>query len=218
MDRILSGYRRFRETQWPDLRALYASLATKGQAPLAVVIGCSDSRVDPQMILGMGPGELFTVRNVANLVPPYQPNADYHGTSAALEFAVRSLRVSHAVVLGHARCGGIAALLRGPAAETTDFIGSWMSIATPARVRALAAGLDDPAQIQLLAERESLKVSLENLLTFPWIAEAVTAGTLRLHGWYFDIETGVLLRLGESGGFEPLDGTPWEQPERGGSV
>lgn len=208
LDRIVAGYRRFRERQWPDLRELYQTLASQGQAPHAIVIACSDSRVDPQMILGAVPGELFIVRNVANLVPPYHPNADYHGTSAALEFAVRSLRVRHIIVFGHARCGGIARLLRGP--PDGDFIGAWMAIAQPARERALAEAAGDPVAAQFAGEREGLKVSLANLLTFPWVRDGVGSGELHLHAWYFDIEVGDLLRLDGAGGFSPVDGDWWK--------
>src|SRR5688500_6421147 len=109
MKRLRTGFRRFRATAWPQLQERFATLVTHGQSPAAMVICCSDSRIDPQLLFDTGPGEIFVVRNVANLVPPYAPNSDYHGTSAALEFAVRSLQVPHIVVLGHSQCGGVSA-------------------------------------------------------------------------------------------------------------
>ncbi len=203
MEHLVEGFRRFRETYYRQNRELFETLLVRGQAPRAMVIGCSDSRVDPQLIFNTAPGEIFVVRNVANLVPPYAPNADYHGTSAALEFAVRSLQVEHVVVLGHARCGGVATLLRGPGEVGGDFIAPWMAIAKPARERALAAG-GPPEAVQRACEHEAIKVSLANLITFPWLRERVERGALALHGAYFDLETGELLRLGTAGAFEPV--------------
>ncbi|HEV2678021.1 MAG TPA: carbonic anhydrase [Aliidongia sp.] len=194
MERLIEGYRRFRETYWSQNKDVFEALAA-GQSPRAMVITCADSRVDPQMIFDAKPGEIFCVRNVANLVPPYAPDSDHHGTSAALEFAVRSLKVEHIVVLGHARCGGIRALLQG--GEQGDFIGRWMEIAAPARERALAAAAAATASetVQHLCEHESIRITLENIMTFPWIAERVQAGQLQLHGWHFDFERGELERV-----------------------
>ncbi len=204
MEQMIEGCHRFRENQWSDFRDLYRTLAKKGQSPKAIVISCSDSRVDPQMVFGVNPGDLFVVRNVANVIPPYRPHAEYHGTSAALEFALRSLTVKHIIVLGHALCGGFVRLVRGgdPVPDDQDdFIGSWISLAAPARHRALA---DDPVStdsIQRIVEREALKNSLENLMTFPWIQEAVESQDILIYAWFFNIETGELLRLNEIGGF-----------------
>ncbi len=206
MQRLIEGFRRFRATYYREHRAVFDALAAHGQWPRAMVIGCADSRVDPQLMFGAAPGDIFVVRNVANLVPPYRPDGAYHGTSAALEFAVRGLRVEHIVVLGHARCGGIGALLRGPAADGggEDFIGAWMGIAAPARERALAAAAGAPPEaVQRACEHEAIRLSLDNLTTFPWVRERVTRGDLALHGWYFDLEAGDLLRLGDGGAFEP---------------
>jgi carbonic anhydrase len=202
MDRLIEGFRRFRESYWRENHAIFEALAA-GQSPRAMIIACSDSRVDPQLIFSTGPGDTFIVRNIANLVPPYAPDAEYHGTSAALEFAVRSLRVEHVIVLGHAGCGGIDALLRG-AADGGDFVVPWMQIAAAARERALAAAGGDGDAAQRLCEHEGIKISLANLLTFPWVRERVAQGNLTLHGWYFDIETGNLLQLDESGRFEAV--------------
>lgn len=205
MDRLIEGFRSFREHLWPENRSLFRALANRGQAPSVMVIACADSRIDPQMIFSAAPGEIFTVRNVANLVPPYAPNRDYHGTSAALEFAVRGLEVQHIVVLGHADCGGVRALLRGPdATGGSDFIDSWMSIAAPARERAVAKAGGDGAAAQHLCEHETVKVSLENLATFPWVKERVANGKLQLHGCYFGIESGQLQVLDDAGEFRPV--------------
>ena len=198
MDALIAGYRRFRATQWPERRAVFEALARDGQSPRAMVIACSDSRVDPAMIFGAGPGELFILRNVAALVPPWQPDAQFHATSAALEFAVRVLEVPDLVVLGHGMCGGIRALLEGAPQAASDFLGPWMRIAEPAKRRVLECRAADP---QTACEREAVKESLANLLTFPWIAERVADGRLRLHGATFDIRFGVLWRLQADGGF-----------------
>lgn len=203
MDRLVAGFRRFRQTYYRENRETFDALAANGQAPRAMVIACSDSRVDPQLIFSAAPGEIFVVRNVANLVPPYGPSADYHhGTSAALEFAVRTLKVEDLVVVGHSSCGGVGALLRQAPRPDKDFISTWMRIAEPARERALAASGDRPEDLQRVCEHETVKVSLTNLMTFPWIRERVDGGALTLHGLYFDIEKGDLMRLLPDGRFE----------------
>src|SRR5579872_4494176 len=137
MKRLLDGYQRFRAQHWPAQRRAYEALATSGQSPRALVVACIDSRVDPAMIFDTAPGEILTVRNVANLVPPYAPDAAYHGTSAAIEFAVRVLQVPHIVVLGHGLCGGVRVLLEGAPREARDFIGPWMSMAASVREQVL---------------------------------------------------------------------------------
>ncbi len=203
MDSLIEGYRRFRATGWQQHRTVFRNLAARGQSPRAMVITCADSRLDPQLVFDVGPGEIFVVRNVAALVPPYERDAAYHGTSAALEFAVRTLTVEHIIVLGHAQCGGIGALLRGAGVLGADFVAHWMEIAAPARERALAAA-EDPERAQTLCEHEAIKVSLDHLMTFPWVKERVEQGGLTLHGWYFGIEKGDLLRLGTDGQFRPV--------------
>ncbi len=202
MDRLIEGYRRFRAGQWPERRATFEALARLGQSPRALVIACSDSRVDPTMIFGAGPGELFVIRNVANLVPAYHPDAEPHATSAALEFAVRGLGVSDIVVMGHAMCGGIQALLSGSSWTTGDFLGPWMHIADPAKQKALTC---EPAEQQTVCEHEAVKLSLGNLMTFPWVAERVNGGRLRLHGAMFGVQSGVLSILDPGGRFVPVD-------------
>jgi carbonic anhydrase len=161
-------------------------------------------RLDPQLIFGTAPGEIFVVRNVAALVPPYERDSAYHGTSAALEFAVRVLKVEHIIVMGHAQCGGIGALLRGAGEGGADFVRHWMDIATPARDRALMMTEGDAERAQTLCEHEAVKVSLEHLMTFPWVRERVEGGEMKLHGWYFGIESGELLRLDKDGKFRAV--------------
>lgn len=199
MDKLIAGYRRFRETSWPDRRKVFESLAAAGQQPRAMVIACVDSRVDPTMIFDAGPGELVIVRNVANLVPPYAPDRAYHGTSAAVEMGVRVLGISQIIVLGHGMCGGVQALLSGAPEGASDFVGPWMQIAESARRKALHYTL--PAKRQKCCEEEVVKLSLANLMTFPWIRESVEAGTLQLRGAWFAIHSGCLEMLQPDGSF-----------------
>ena len=218
MDQLIAGYRRFRSETWPREHARFEELAERGQRPRAMVIACSDSRVDPQMVFRAAPGELFVVRNVANLVPPYEPDAAYHGTSAALEFGVRVLRVPDLVVMGHALCGGVQALLEGAPAEAADFVAPWMRIARAARDRVLACV---PVQArQEACEQETVRLSLANLMTFPWVREAVEAGRLRLHGCHFGVATGRLTVLDADGRFVPAESlTPRQSgPHSGGAT
>jgi carbonic anhydrase len=201
MEDLIAGYRRFRAGTWRNERARFDELTRFGQKPRALVIGCSDSRTDPQMVFNAVPGELFVIRNVANLVPPYGPDDQPHGSSAAIEFAVRALKVPQIIVMGHAMCGGIQALLNGAPAELSDFVSPWVRIAEPARRRAMSA----PAERrQDLCEHDTVRLSLENLMTFPWIAGAVRAGTLKLQGCFFDIRSGILERLGGDGIFHAI--------------
>jgi carbonic anhydrase len=161
-----------------------------------MVVACCDSRVDPALILQCDPGDLFVVRNVANIVPPYEKDAMHHGTSAALEFGIRFLQVKHLILLGHSQCGGIQTLLNCDFAKDNDFISNWVSIIDGQPLH--ADSVDDCA-------REALKKSLQNSLTFPWIRERVDAGQLAIHLWYFDIKTGSISSYAESEGmFKPL--------------
>jgi carbonic anhydrase len=205
MDILIEGYRRFRGDLWPERRARYEALARDGQAPHAMVVACSDSRVEPAVIFGAAPGELFIVRNVANLVPLYAPDGASHATSAALEFGVRILQVKHLIVLGHAMCGGITALLNGLPYPVGEFLEPWMRNATEAMERALA---DATANAQTACELEAVKLSLSNLLTFPWIRQRVLDEELRLHGATFDIRSGALSILQPNGQFVPVEGSP----------
>jgi len=188
MDPLIEGYRRFRAETWPAERARYEVLAHWGQSPETMVIACSDSRVDPQTIFAAVPGELFVVRNVAALVPPYELDPGRHGTSAALEFGVKVLKVPRLVVLGHAQCGGVRALAFGPPPQAKDFIASWVAIAAPALSAVGEGGQDRLARL----EAEVVRLSLANLMTFPWIAEAAARGAVALQGYLFDVHTGVL--------------------------
>jgi carbonic anhydrase len=199
VERLLEGYRRFRGAGWPERRRLFEALADQGQQPRAMVVACADSRVDPGMIFDAGPGELFIVRNIAALVPPYEPDGAYHGTSAALEFGVRVLEVHDLVVLGHGLCGGVRGLLRGVPETAGDFLASWLAIAVPVRPAALRC--DSPDAQQLCGEHEVVKLSLSNLRQFPWIAEREAAGHLTLHGAHFDVRTGQLSLLRSDGSF-----------------
>ncbi len=193
MDPLIEGHLRFRAVTWPAERDRYESLAKLGQSPETMVIACSDSRVDPQTVFGAIPGELFVVRNVAGLVPPYTPDTGYHGTSAALEFAVRVLKVARIAVLGHALCGGVLSMVEGAPGVARDFVEPWMRIAEPA-LQAIPRQLSRDDRL-CACEMEVVRLSLNNLLTFPWIREAVDAGTLRLQGFRFDIRSGLLTTL-----------------------
>ena len=191
---LIAGFRRFRERSFTDDNAQFHTLVQFGQTPSTMVVGCCDSRVDPALILDCAPGDLFVIRNVANLVPPAENQGHYHGTSAALEFGVRNLAVQHIIVLGHAQCGGIQALLRGGLAQEDTFIAAWMRIAEAARIQVEKelAGASNEARHRG-CEQLAILVSLNNLMTFSWIRERVEQGRLTLHGWYFDIERGELL-------------------------
>jgi carbonic anhydrase len=202
MQTLIEGYRRFRSGRWAEQRELYEQLAD-GQTPRLLVIACSDSRVDPTTIFGVRPGELFVIRNVANLVPPYEQGDGLHGTSAAIEFAVRKLRVKTILVMGHARCGGVhAALDGGDSLAGTEFLASWVELLEAAKER-LEPTCSDPHHD---LERESIRVSLERLLSFPFVAEAVHDGSLTLEGALFDVATGDLEHLNQTTGrFERID-------------
>jgi carbonic anhydrase len=190
--RLRDGYRAFRSGRLTTEQSRYRDLAERGQAPETMVVGCCDSRVSPEVIFDTGPGELFVVRNVANLVPPYAPDGAYHGVSAALEYAVQVLRVQHIVVLGHARCGGIAAYANN--APPGDFIGKWISLLAPAAAT-VRSRAEAPGSYLTRLEQASLVASLDNLKTFPFIRGACERGTLALHGAYFDVSSGELSAL-----------------------
>lgn len=204
MKELIAGYKRFRARGWPERRKVFESLAEGGQRPRALVVACVDSRVDPTMIFDAAPGEMLTVRNVANLVPPYAPDGAHHSTSAALEFGVRVLEVADLIVLGHGMCGGIQALLNGAPKAAQEFVAPWMAIAESARLRARQYNSDE--ERQRFCEYESVKISLANLMTFPWIAERVAAGKLTLHGGWFAIHSGILMILQPDGSFAAVDG------------
>lgn len=194
IERFITGFKTFQKDYLSSKTSRFEALKL-GQSPKTMIISCSDSRVDPVILTNSRPGDIFMVRNVANLVPPYEENVGYHGVSAALEFAVCSLEVEHIIVLGHSQCGGIHALMAAESSSVGDtFITRWMSIATPARERILSELPGKaPALQQRAAEQAAILLSLENLRTFPFVTERLAADKLSLHGWYFDLETGELL-------------------------
>lgn len=192
---LIEGYRSFRRGLYRQNEARYRALAERRQKPKAMIVCCCDSRADPAMVLDADPGELFVLRNVANLVPPYEPDTHYHGTSAALEFGITGLDIADLIVMGHARCGGIEALYdneRGRAPRG-EFIPSWMSLIESVAddVRRTHAHLDREAMLRRMEQRAVLR-SLEMLRTFPFIREREADGRLRLHGWFYGIGSGIL--------------------------
>ncbi len=204
---LLSGFQRFREKYVEGESSLFSRLR-QGQNPSTLVISCCDSRVDPAILTGADPGELFVVRNVANLVPPYRDGAEMPGIRADIEFAIKGLNVDRIIILGHRSCGGIQALMNGEGVTEHhfEFIGTWVGIALAARERTLRELSHAPPQEQARAcEQYAIELSLSNLMTFPWIRERVDAGNLALHGWYFDIENGTLFGYSsETKAFAPL--------------
>jgi len=199
---LLAGYRRFRETGWERERERWDVLAER-QSPKVMVIACSDSRVDPSQIFDASPGEMFVVRNVAALVPPYETGGGYHGVSAALEFAVTQLKVEEVIVLGHGGCGGCAAALTGQFRDAAHgeggFIARWISLLDPVRERVcIEYGSDLDAHAFEAMEHEAVKVSMANLRTFPWVSAEESAGRLTLHGAYFALDDGELQLLDET--------------------
>jgi carbonic anhydrase len=201
LDELIEGYRRFREREWAGERERWAELAA-GQSPKVMVLACSDSRVDPAQIFDVRPGEIFVVRNVAALAPPYETSRGFHGVSAALEFAVTQLGVGELLVMGHGMCGGCAAALTGQFDDTEPgeghFIAHWVSMLNEARERVRTSHPNLGRAAFLEMEREAVKVSLANLRTFPWIAEREEAGSLTLHGGHFAIAEGALYMLDEA--------------------
>lgn len=181
--KILDGYHIFREKYASGDKSVMESLSIKGQKPDAMVIACSDSRVDPALILQCDPGELFVVRNVANIVPPFEKDDKHHGTSAALEFGICHLKVKHLILLGHSQCGGVIAVLNDQKSQNDDFISNWVEL-----IKIEGKTDLDPNEYAKLA----LKKSMANCLTFPWIKERIETGTLKIHLWFFDVKSGVI--------------------------
>ena len=204
-DTLLKGYHRFAKGRLNDERERYRTLAREGQRPSTMIIACCDSRAAPETIFDMGPGELFVVRNVANLVPPYEPDGGQHATSAAIEFAVAGLGVTQIVILGHGRCGGIAASLDpdGQPLSPGDFIGKWIGLLKPSAERVAQTDFLTPAERQTAMERFAVRGSIERLRSFPLVTNAEREGKLSIHGAWFDIESGELWVLNsETGDFE----------------
>ncbi|MGE0742598.1 MAG: carbonic anhydrase [Hyphomonadaceae bacterium] len=201
MDHLIEGYRIYRQTRWPELRALHRELAERGQSPKTLVIACADSRVDPATIFNASPGELFVVRNVANLAPPFEEAPGFHGVSAAIEFAVLQLKVETILVLGHAQCGGVAAALQDRPRDPKSFLDAWISLLDKAKQRMLEAGGDTTSAL----EHESIRVTLENLATFPFVKSAIAERGLNLVGMRYGVADGGLELLDqETGAFNPV--------------
>jgi carbonic anhydrase len=196
-NKILQGYKKFRKKYAIGHRSVMQYLSSHGQHPQAMVVACCDSRVDPALILQCDPGDLFVVRNVANIVPPYEKDEAHHGTSAALEFGISMLKVKHLILLGHSQCGGIKALLDQSDADSNDFITNWVSLIKAKAIPNIEA--DEYAKL-------ALKQSLQNCMTFPWIREQVMQEALRVHLWFFDIKTGHIVTYSETEReYMPLD-------------
>ncbi len=212
LERLLKGFADFRLGYYREHFDLFEKLATEGQSPKILIVGCADARVDPGILTQTRPGDIFTVRNVAAMVPPAQlpPDQRHHGTSAAIEFAVRGLNVEHIVVLGHAMCGGISALVDGAAGRFArfDYLSTWTSIAQDARDRVMRELQGRPRdEVVRAVEQAGVVNSVSNLMTFPWIAERVADGRLVLHAWWFNLTKGQLYAFDtKSASFEPVLG------------
>jgi carbonic anhydrase len=201
-DKLIAGYQRFREGYYLENKDKLLKLAEQGQSPKIALISCSDSRVDPSIILDCEPGDLFVIRNVANLVPPKEENDSLHGTSAALEFAVTELEVESIIVLGHTQCGGIKSLMDTPVSNNLDtFIGKWMQQLEGVRNEILNNNnITDQLSRYSCCEQKGIQQSLQNLMTFPWIKKRVESGRLKLHGWRYDLSSSQLCEMDEING------------------
>src|SRR6478752_5428109 len=193
---LITGYQTFSSDRLPTEQARFRELSEKGQFPEVMVIGCCDSRVSPEVIFDASPGELFVVRNIANLVPPYQPDGNAHGVSAALEYAVQVLKVKHIVILGHAQCGGIRAFVdKAAPLSPGDFIGRWMAMFAKPGEKIEQREHETMQQFTVRIEKAAVFRSLENLMTFPFVKSAVERGEMILHGAYFGVAEGTLFVL-----------------------
>lgn len=194
--KLVGGFHEFRTKYFVKDTELYQELNSSGQNPKTLVIACSDSRVDPALLTQAKPGDIFVIRNVANLVPPYETGGGFHGVSSAIEFAVNNLKVESIVVLGHEHCGGINALLVGSHNNPNSFIGSWMKIANEARVEVLEELPNSPLKEQMDAcAKKAVLISMENLMSFPFIQERMKHKELKIYGWFFELEHGRLLEF-----------------------
>ena len=200
---LLDGYANFMSGRYARERDRYRELASAGQKPTTLMIACCDSRAAPELIFDSGPGEVFVLRNVANLVPPYQPDGGQHGTSAAIEFAVKALNIENIVIMGHGRCGGIHAALNPDKTplDDGDFIGKWLTMLGDLPAQIGQNELMTAAERQTAMERISIRNSIRNLRTFPYVAALEAEGKIALHGAWFDISGGELWIMGESGDF-----------------
>jgi carbonic anhydrase len=196
-NKALEGYQNFRKKYASDDQSVMQYLSYNGQQPKIMIVACCDSRVDPALILQCEPGDLFVVRNVANIVPPYEKDEAHHGTSAALEFGICGLQVKHLILLGHSQCGGIAALMDSDKADKNDFISNWVSLIKPHEF--MSQDQDEYAKL-------GLDQSYQNCLTFPWIKEKVEEKKLKIHLWFFDIKTGRIFTHSETEKeYQPLE-------------
>ncbi len=196
-NKVLRGYQTFRKKYALDDQSIMQYLSHYGQQPKVMVVACCDSRVDPALILQCDPGDLFVVRNVANIVPPYEKDDAHHGTSAALEFGIRFLEVEELILLGHSQCGGIQALLNSHNASNNDFINNWVSL-----IKTQEAQGDDVDK----CAKSALHQSYQNCLTFPWLVEKVNEKKLHIHLWFFDIKMGQIFTYSTTQGkYEPLN-------------
>ncbi len=206
---ITNRFRKFRKESYPKFRSLFERLATEGQAPDALVISCCDSRVSPSQLLSAQPGDLFVLRNVANMVPPFAPDSAHHGTASAIEYAVRFLKIRHVVIMGHAGCGGIEALLddHEDIREGSDFLHQWVSLGAAAKAKVLDTKENCSRAEQLRAlEEANIEFGLQNLLSYPWLKERVDAGGLTLHGLRFDIAHAAMTEFSpETGAFKAVE-------------
>jgi carbonic anhydrase len=204
--RLIDGYAAFASGRLPAEQHRFRALAEHGQAPEIMVIGCCDSRVSPEVIFDARPGELFVVRNVANLVPPFETGGSYHGVSAALEFGIGVLKIRHIVILGHAHCGGVKAYVEeAEPISPGDFIGRWMSLMAPAAAKVGPRGATPMAAYIERMEKASIVNTLDNLMTFPRLRQLIERGAVMLHGAYFGVATGELSVLDRaSGEFRPV--------------
>ena len=200
-DKLVEGFRKFKRTTFRRERGKYRRLA-QGQTPKVLVIGCSDSRVSPSVVFGTQPGDIFVARNIANIVPPHDPDGRPRSIGAVVEYAVKVLKVTDIVVKGHARCGGVAALVsRAAGLPPTDYLKPWVEVAEPAR-KLFPPDFDElsPDEQRLVSEQAVIQNSMMNLSGFPWVRERMDTGELRIHGWHFDFEHGVLTRYDAESG------------------
>ncbi len=194
--KLVDGFHKFRTKYFVKDTELYEHLNADGQAPKTLIIGCSDSRVDPALLTQAKPGDIFVMRNVANLVPPYETGGGFHGVSSAIEFAVNSLKVESIIVLGHEHCGGINALLTGAYNNSDSFISSWMKIANEAKIEVLRELPNASLKEQLdSCAKKAVLISMENLMSFPFIQERLKAKNLKIYGWFFELEHGRMLEF-----------------------
>lgn len=194
---LVDGFHNFRNKYFVKNTELFEQFNKVGQSPKTLIIGCSDSRVDPALLTQAKPGDIFVIRNVANLVPPYEKGGGFHGVSSAIEFAVKNLRVENIIVLGHEQCGGINALLTGSHDNNSEsFISSWVKIAAEAKAEVLKEIPNAPLKEQLQScTKKAVLISMENLMSFPFIQERMKAHDLKIYGWFFDLEMGRLLEF-----------------------